>query len=1129
MRFCGYCGGRLDDESQTAPASPPPPDEDRRLVTVLFCDLVGFTPLSEQLDAEDVREIQDEYFGRMSGEIHRYGGTVEKYAGDAVLAIFGSPVAHEDDAERAVHCGLAMLGALRPLADSAREHWGIDLALRIGVNTGEVVSGIRETEGRSDYAVTGDVVNTAARYQASAAPGTILAGAETMRLARRSVLFGDFEELELKGKTGTVAAYPVRGLREQVVERWEVTRDRTLLVGRQRELETLLGAWGKAQAGMGQLVSLVAEAGVGKSRLLAETLERIASTGGVQLVRGRCLSYTQGIGLWLIADLLRSLLGVHEQDPPKEVRQRTQAAIDSLLTEEDDQSRSMAADVLGEVLGLPPGASVVAQADARTRHRVMVRSLRLILTAMSKRDPAAIALEDLHWIDPASREVLLEVMSDLQNLRIFCVAALRPERHAPFLDWPWVCTIELQPLAEEDVPALARAVLGGAELSPELEREIAERTGGNPFFVEELLRSLEEAGGLQERGGHLYLAGPAAERLPSTLTGLLQARLDGLERESRSVAQVGSVIGRRFAVRVLSRVAMIDEQHLQRPLEELERAALAFPRWSAELEYVFKHAVIQEVTYGSLLVRRRQQLHAEVARTLILLYPGDELVDVIAYHYGRSQEWREAAHWLERAGDRAADVYANETARTHYEEARKRLERGAEPLELARLDEKLSIVLGRIECYDEAVEVGERTVEGLQAAGNLEAVGTVTALIGRWHALRGAPQDGLARVHHAIALLEGADAPRSLASLYSTLASINFVAGEYQESLDAATRASEYSEIIGDARIQAQTEMHRGVALSALGRLEESRLALEGAIPLAEAVGDIDRLSRLLVNLGGLYGEAGDLQQSRLHYEHARIYFERLGAPGIEAHVFLAFILTLLGEWTSARDSLANVNDLVRARGASWVAPYVSLFVGRLDMLSGDWEVAAPKLHEGVSRAESTGDRQALGFGHWFLGELDILRERPDRARVRLEAHLPREVWFKSSILATLAHAYLELGDLRLAEETVTEAVTIARNRQHRLHLPEALRIQGLLRAVQLRWDEANQAYDIAASLAGDMRYPYAQALALQAHGTMLQKMEATSAAGAALERARRLFHQLGAAKDADRTEAVLAALSGTA
>jgi adenylate cyclase len=445
-------------------------------VTALFCDLVGFTPLSEQLDPEEVRDIQAAYFEQMSAQIERYGGTVEKYAGDAVLTLFGTPVAHEDDAERAMLCALGIQDAIEPVAALARERWQVEPAIRVGVNTGEVVSGTWDASGRQDVAVTGDAVNTAARIQSAAEPGEVLAGAETMQLTRRRIRYGEERHLVLKGKAGTVPAWPALGLREQLGERWEEQEHLTPLVGREREMAQLLDAWTRVRGGEGQLLTVVGDAGVGKSRLISELVGRIASGSAVRVVRGRCLSYGQELSLWLVADLLRGLLGIREQEPLDEVRVKLSTAIASLFGGQDKGTQVDAIDVLGEVLGLPPGNSMLATAGAQVRRQALVRSLRLLLAAASERVATMMVLEDLHWIDAASQEVLTEVPADVPGLRLLVMAAQRPGWNASWSEWGWIERLTLRPLSDQDAAALAGAVLGGRPLSEELIRPATARS-----------------------------------------------------------------------------------------------------------------------------------------------------------------------------------------------------------------------------------------------------------------------------------------------------------------------------------------------------------------------------------------------------------------------------------------------------------------------------------------------------------------------------------------------------------------------------------------------------------------------------------------------------------------------------
>ncbi|MGH7100164.1 MAG: adenylate/guanylate cyclase domain-containing protein, partial [Stellaceae bacterium] len=409
--------------------------EERRLVTALFCDLAGFTPLSERLDAEQIRSLQAEYFERMSGEIARFGGKVEKFAGDAVLALFGVPVTHGDDAERALLCSIAMQAAMGPLTSEARDRWEVDLALRIGVNTGEAVGGVLDIAGHKDYSVTGDVLNTAARLQSAAGPGSVMAGEETMRLARKSIRFGERRDLTLKGKGRPVAAYQVLGTRASPSERRN--EQKAQLVGRDHELSNVIEAWTRAQSNEGQLVTVVGDAGVGKSSLIAEAAGIAAPADGA-VYWARALSYGQDISLYLVGDLVRSMIGASDQEGPESVGHRLDETIETLLAGQPDDVRAAAIDALREVLSLDESRSSSPVEGAQARRQVLVKSLRLVLLGLSQQEAAIVVLDDLQWIDSASAEVLSEIMTDVPALRLCVLAAHHSGWTAPWAEWTWI-------------------------------------------------------------------------------------------------------------------------------------------------------------------------------------------------------------------------------------------------------------------------------------------------------------------------------------------------------------------------------------------------------------------------------------------------------------------------------------------------------------------------------------------------------------------------------------------------------------------------------------------------------------------------------------------------------------------
>jgi tetratricopeptide (TPR) repeat protein len=736
-----------------------------------------------------------------------------------------------------------------------------------------------------------------------------------------------------------------------------------------------------------------------------------------------------------------------------------------------------------------------------------------------------LVLEDLHWIDEASQDVLKEVLSDLPGLRVLVLAAQRPGWNAPWSEWGWTERLTVRPLRDQDAALLAGAVLGGMRLSSELEQYVAERAGGNPFFVEEMLRALEETGGLVQRNGAMYLVPGAAERLPSTLTEVLLARLDRLEAQVRSVAQVASVIGRSFAVRLLAQVMDREQTALELPLTALQQAEIAFPKRGSDREYVFKHVSMREVAYNTLVAKRRQELHLQTAKAIASLYPSDEYVEMIAYHYGRTEEHQQAAQWLERAGDRAADVYALETAIGHYQAAMERQRRcEAEALVLARLDEKLGGVLSTAGRYDESLEMLERAVEVYRQARDLEAEGRATAQMGMTHRYRGTTEEGIARVQPMVELLAWSGPSQALASLQIALATLCFLTGRYREMLAAAERAGELARAIGDERLLGEAEERRGTALNVLGQPEEGRRVIEGALPLVEAGGDLVALWRALNNVGDACKVSGDMGGAGRYTEQGVEVAERIGNLDQTAFVLanLGNILTVQGDWQGAREALERALELARSGGRSANIANSLVYLGQLYLWEGDRDEAAQYLGEAVAVTEETHDRQIQEVVQALLAELDLMEGQPEEGVNRLELLVSKEDANLGLLLPTLAWAQLEGGDSARATKTAARAVERTR-RQEPVYLVDALRVQGMVLIWQGQLEEAERVLAEGIELTRSLPYPYAEARMLIQLGLLQKQRGEAQQAHERMEEALAIFRRLGARKDMERTEEVLA------
>jgi class 3 adenylate cyclase len=632
------------------------PVGERRIVAALFVDVAGSTTIAEQLGPDRSKFLFDEVVGLMADQVRAYGGTVAQLTGDGLFAVFGAPVAHEDDSVRAVRAGRAIHEALAGYAGEVAEAYGIDLAARVAVNTGPVVL-VGERPDDQRYNALGDTANVAARLQTVAGDGGVAVGADTARQVSRAFELEDLGELELKGKSTPVHAYLVTG----ELETAEPVA-RTPFVGRDTELGVLIAALEDALDGRGAVVSVTGEPGIGKSRLVREACGRAE---GVRVLVGHALDYTESIPYWPVRDLLRSWLGVGLSDPEARVRLELKAALAAL-----DEAELY--PFLGALLGLtlePPVEEQLRQVSRDSVQQQTIDSVARVVAALAAEQPLCLVTEDLHWADDATLDLLSELVQVAEEEPVVLMLLHRSELDHRSWDLAQDARrrlphrfreVELQALDESSSRKLAAAAVD-AELPDALAALIAERAGGNPFFLEEALADLLERGALAKRDGHVELV------VPSAVQEALQARLDRLDAPTREVVNVAAVIGQSFGLPLLERVA--PEDGLRHALSELQRLGLVVEE--RRREYRFRHGLVQEVAYRSLLEPRRRALHGAVGRELARLHHDSlgEVYGLLAWHFGESDEPSRAVEYLLKAGDAARALFANEEAREFYRQA----------------------------------------------------------------------------------------------------------------------------------------------------------------------------------------------------------------------------------------------------------------------------------------------------------------------------------------------------------------------------------------------------------------------------------------------------------------------------
>ena len=606
---------------------------ERKLVTVLFADVVGSMELAERLGPEEWRRVMDRCLAILCEGVHRFDGMVDQFTGDGLMALFGAPLAQEDHAARACHAALRLLEQLTGYAAELRRARGLEFAVRIGLNSGEVVTGTIGDDLTLQYAAVGHTVGLGRRVESLAAPNTTFVSQDTAALVEGYFELRDRGMREVKGVSEPVRVYELAGL-GRLRSHLEVSRARGLsrFVGRERELATLQSALARAREGSGQVVGIVGEAGIGKSRLCYEFGERCRRSG-IEVWAGQCTARGARQPLLLVRELVRSVFGVTDWDTEQAVRDKVAGR--ALLL---DPSVEGELPLILELLGIPgDGPSAGSEQDGER----LFPTLRRLLLGGPGAGPGVIVVEELRWIDPPSEAFLKALVEALSSTPTLLVASFRPEYRARWLQAFNYTALPMRPLDEPSLAALLRDRLGtDPSLAPLAER-IPDRVGGNPFFVEELIRDLVESGGLEGERRAFRAAAPIDEAaLPATVQAVLAARIDRLSQRDRTVLQAAAVIGHRFTEPLLKRVTGLDDRELRAALRALVGADLLVQSTTTAAGYTFKHDLTQEVAYRSELSERRARIHGAVARALEQQHPDkrDELAALIAHHLEEAGE-----------------------------------------------------------------------------------------------------------------------------------------------------------------------------------------------------------------------------------------------------------------------------------------------------------------------------------------------------------------------------------------------------------------------------------------------------------------------------------------------------------
>ncbi|MBU0490556.1 MAG: tetratricopeptide repeat protein [Chloroflexi bacterium] len=961
---------------------------ERRLVTILFSDVKGSTALAEKLDPEDVLEIMNGAFAVLIPPIYRYEGTLARLMGDAILAFFGAPIAHEDDPERAIRAGLDILAGAREYAGRLERERGIaGFNVRVGIHTGLVVVGEVGTDLRVEYTAMGDAVNLAARMESAAEPGTMLITEDTHKLVAQLFETQTLGPLAVKGKSQAVPVYRVRAARPAAAKPRGIVGLTSPLVGRQTEFAALQEALARLQAGVGGIVTLVGEAGLGKSRLVAEWRASVPD-GTVQWVEGRCLSYGTSIAYLLWLDLLRGLLGVTLEDTPQAVLDRLGERVTAWCPQQGEDLLPY----LARLMALPVEDQTQARLDDLDGRELKARTCRAVETLVAgaaRERPLVLVGEDLHWADPSSLELLERVLALTDRAALLVICLFRPvKEHGCWrIKETAVRTyghrhtdLGLAPLSPVESQTLVQNLLCVEDLPRQLRGQILSVTEGNPFYVEEVLRALIDAGTIvhDEATGRWVATHREVDiAIPNTLQGVLMARMDRLQEETRRILQLAAVIGRIFLYRVLAALAE-EEQRLAEHLITLQREEMIRERTRLpELEYIFKHELTREAAYQGLLKKERRVYHRQVAEALERLFPDrlDEQVGLLAYHWERAADILKAAEYLQRAGDRARGLYAPQEAIDYYRQALALLPESAEhAARRVALYERLGDTLLPQARWTEAREA----YTAMLAAATADKAAQARAWSGiTWiHGNQGRPHAGLASARRAAEAAQAAnDARFELANALRDQVLFLCQLGDAERGLALAEQAlALHTELGTRGRDMVLSLYGVGFAHEYLGHHEQAMYYAEEALTLARDLGDRRATCDMLAVLSGAARERGDYDMAVEYAQESLAIARELGNRGDEAQVLqvLGQTWARMGEHEQAARCYEQSLAIGRETGALGEVAGALNLLGELARQQGDYERAQSFYEESLELCREMDHRTAAASALHNLGHVAL-------------------------------------------------------------------------------------------------------------------------------------------------------------
>jgi class 3 adenylate cyclase/tetratricopeptide (TPR) repeat protein len=997
---------------------------ERKLVTVLFADVANYTAMAEKLDPEEIHKIMDGCFKILMYEIHKYEGTINQFTGDGVMALFGAPIAHEDHAQRACYASLAIQQSIEEYGENLEKKFGFDFKMRVGLNSGVVVVGSIGDDLRMDYTAVGDTTNLAARMESKAEPGYIFVSENTHRLSKDFFEFYPLGKIEVKGKEKPQDAY--RLVRTGEIETRigaSMAKGLTRFVGRKKSISALKEAYNRALSGSGQAVGIVGEAGEGKSRLLLEFINQLPLDEYTCLA-GHCQHYGSGMAYLPIIDLVKSYFEVEEGDHENIVTKKLSEKVQQL-----DERLAGTLPSFQEFLSIKVDDEKYLQIDPGQKKLMFYEAIRDLFIRVSEKKPLVIVIEDLHWIDKTSEDCINYLIDWLANTRILLILLYRLEYTHKWGSKSFYTKIGLTQLGTTSSTELVQAILENGAVVPILRDLILNRSGGNPLYMEEFTHNLLENGLIDWKDDQYVLTRNVAEiQVPDTIQGIIAARIDRIEENLKRVMQIASVIGKEFAFRILQTIldrrkdlktALLDLQGL----EFISKKKL-FP----ELEYIFKHALTQEVAYNSLLKERRKEIHEKIGNSIEALHPDnlEEYYELLAYHFGHSDNKEKTIEYLDLSNQKAINANAVQEAKKYFDDAMEILDDlpDSESNQRRRVSLLLKIIpvmllLFKYPEYHELLTRYESSAIGLGDQG----------LLGAFYGRLGTCEWGFGNFDKAIQLdakaaelCQAAGNIDEAAYAYCQLQWSHLYRGNFDEVIHYKDRALQAMEYRPNLRNYSWALQAASWAHSYLGHWDAAVEEGQEELKLAEQFSDNSAVSFAAWIISIAYNFKGDLDRA---IEYGELSVQKAPSPADQAWggACLAWALCKAGQAQKYVENLASLITIYRA-GNFVPGEAHTLFLAEGYFLAEAYDKATQTLEELLEIAERCGMRFIIGSSHRFLGEIAMVTNPTQKEEPIAATYFEKSIAVLREIKAEneLALAYAGYGRLQKRKGQIAHA-----------------------------------------------------------------------------------------------------------